>query len=127
LMTGLIESYQPEFILGAGGSFEKLPDAATSNATVGSVQSRGGVVERVARDTGSSFPLIDPALQLLLSTSGTTGSQKYVRLSRDAVVASPGQIAQALPIDERSVCIAHLPLHYSYGLPLVTSHRPSGG
>ena len=34
---------------------------------------------------------------------------------------------EALTIDERSVGIAHLPLHYSYGLSVVTSHLTSGG
>ena len=68
------------------------------------------------RDASRRPPPIDPALRLLLSTSGTTGSRKYVRLSRDAVVANARQIAEALAIDERSVGIAHLPLHYSYGL-----------
>ncbi len=91
-----------------------------------SAQSRAGVIEWIARESGSSFPPIDPALQFLLSTSGTTGSQKYVRLSRDAVVANARQIAQALAIDERSVGIAHLPLHYSYGLSVVTSHLRRG-
>jgi acyl-CoA synthetase (AMP-forming)/AMP-acid ligase II len=127
LMTGLIESYQPELILGPNGSSEKLPYARNDKATVRSAQSGAGVVEWIARESGSSFPPIDPALQLLLSTSGTTGSQKYVRLSRDAVVANAHQIAQALAIDERSVGIAHLPLHYSYGLSVVTSHLIAGG
>jgi acyl-CoA synthetase (AMP-forming)/AMP-acid ligase II len=125
LMTGLIASYQPELILGARGSVEKLPDIGKAN--VGASPSRARAVEWIARENGSSFPPIDPALQLLLSTSGTTGSQKYVRLSRDAVVANARQIAQALSIDERSVGIAHLPLHYSYGLSVVTSHLTSGG
>jgi acyl-CoA synthetase (AMP-forming)/AMP-acid ligase II len=127
LVTGLIESYQPELILGARGSAEKLLDAINGKAAVSSAQSRAGVVEWIASDSGTSFPPIDPALQLLLSTSGTTGSQKYVRLSRDAVVANAGQIAEALAIDGRSVGIAHLPLHYSYGLSVVTSHLTSGG
>ena len=34
---------------------------------------------------------------------------------------------EALAIDERSVGIAHLPLHYSYGLSVVTSHLVAGG
>jgi acyl-CoA synthetase (AMP-forming)/AMP-acid ligase II len=127
LMTGLLESYQPELILGARGSFEKLRDSASSKATVGSMRSRGGDLEWIARETDSSFPPIDPVLQLLLSTSGTTGSQKYVRLSRNAVVANARQIAEALAIDERSAGIAHLPLHYSYGLSVVTSHLVAGG
>jgi len=127
LLKGLIESYQPELILGQRGSREKLTDLSSGKATVGSAQSRAGVVEWIAREGDPSHPPIDPTLQLLLSTSGTTGSQKYVRLSRDAVVANARQIAQALAIDEASVGIAHLPLHYSYGLSVVTSHLTSGG
>jgi acyl-CoA synthetase (AMP-forming)/AMP-acid ligase II len=127
LMTGLTESYQPELILGPQGSSDKLPAGTNDNATLGSAQVGAGVVEWSARESDPSFPPIDPALQLLLSTSGTTGSQKYVRLSRDAVVANARQIAQALAIDDASVGIAHLPLHYSYGLSVVTSHLTSGG
>jgi acyl-CoA synthetase (AMP-forming)/AMP-acid ligase II len=127
VLTGLIEAYQPELVLGAAGIGEKLPAVANDAETSGSFDCRAGVIEWLARDGGSSFPPIDPALQLLLSTSGTTGSQKYVRLSRDAVIANARQIAEALSIDEQSVGIAHLPLHYSYGLSVVTSHLTSGG
>jgi acyl-CoA synthetase (AMP-forming)/AMP-acid ligase II len=127
LMKGLIDSYRPELILGPSGSGEKRPDPGEGEAASGVAKSRSGLVEWIAGESGSSFPPIDPALQLLLSTSGTTGSQKYVRLSRDAVLANARQIAEALDIDERSVGIAHLPLHYSYGLSVVTSHLTSGG
>ena len=127
LMTGLVESYQPEFILGPSGSAETLPYAMNDKATAGSAPSGARAIEWIARESDPSFPPIDPALQVLLSTSGTTGSQKYVRLSRDAVVANARQIAEALAIDERSVGIAHLPLHYSYGLSVVTSHLVAGG
>jgi acyl-CoA synthetase (AMP-forming)/AMP-acid ligase II len=127
LIKGLIASYQPELILGPPSSSEKLPDLSRGKATVSLAQSRAGVVEWTTTDAGSSFPPIDPALQLLLSTSGTTGSQKYVRLSRDAVIANARQIAEALHIHEDSVGIAHLPMHYSYGLSVVTSHLTAGG
>src|ERR1700761_135323 len=127
VLTSLIEAYQPDVILGAHGSLEKLPDSASDKATAGSAPSRGGDLDWIARDGDPSFPPINPALELLLSTSGTTGSQKYVRLSHDAVVANARQIAAALAIDERSVGIAHLPLHYSYGLSVVTSHLLAGG
>jgi acyl-CoA synthetase (AMP-forming)/AMP-acid ligase II len=127
LMAGLVESYQPELILGPSGSAETLPYAMNDKATVGSAPFGARAVEWIASESDPSFPPIDPAVQLLLSTSGTTGSQKYVRLSRDAVVANARQIAQALAIDGRSVGIAHLPLHYSYGLSVVTSHLTSGG
>jgi acyl-CoA synthetase (AMP-forming)/AMP-acid ligase II len=126
-MAGLVESYQPELILGPSGSAETRPYAMKDKATVGSAPFGARAVEWIARESDPSFPPIEPALQLLLSTSGTTGSQKYVRLSRDAVVANARQIAEALTIDERSVGIAHLPLHYSYGLSVVTSHLVAGG
>jgi acyl-coenzyme A synthetase/AMP-(fatty) acid ligase len=85
-----------------------------------------GAIEWVVRQAAPSIP-IDAELALLLSTSGTTGSRKYVRLSRDAVAANARQIAEALAIDELSAGVAHLPLHYSYGLSIVTSHLAVGG
>ena len=127
VLKGLIEAYQPELVLGSRDVGEKLHAVADARAASGSLSSRAGVIEWIARKGGSSFPPIGSVLQLLLSTSGTTGSQKYVRLSRDAVLANARQIAQALAIDERSVGIAHLPLHYSYGLSVVTSHLTAGG
>src|SRR6202020_959175 len=126
VLTGLIQAYQPELVLGACGFGEKLGPVADITGTSGSLDCRAGV-EWITRDDGRSSVAVDPALQLLLSTSGTTGSRKYVRLSRDAVVANARQIAGALAIDERSVGIAHLPLHYSYGLSVVTSHLVAGG
>src|SRR5262249_8927251 len=54
LMTGLIETYQPELILGARGAIEKVPDIAT--ADVRSAPSRTGALEWIARDAGPSFP-----------------------------------------------------------------------
>jgi acyl-CoA synthetase (AMP-forming)/AMP-acid ligase II len=126
-LKGLVEAYQPELILGSRDFGEKLRAVADGATASGSLKSRAGVIEWIARDAGPSSAAIDPALQLLLSTSGTTGSRKYVRLSRDAIVANARQIAEALAIDERSVGVAHLPLHYSYGLSIVTSHLAVGG
>ncbi len=127
VLTGLIEAYQPEVVLGARDIGENLRAVADVAGTSGSLDTRAGVIEWITRDEGPSSGAIDPALRLLLSTSGTTGSRKYVRLSRDAIVANARQIAKALAIDDRSVGVAHLPLHYSYGLSVVTSHLAAGG
>ena len=124
--SALIEAYQPDVVLSTPDIGEKLRDRAGASSGWRSYQSRAGVVEWIARGEAPSADL-NPALQVLLSTSGTTGSQKYVRLSRDAIVANAKQIAEALAIDERSIGIAHLPLHYSYGLSVVTSHLAAGG
>jgi acyl-CoA synthetase (AMP-forming)/AMP-acid ligase II len=125
-LSALIEAYQPEVVLSTPDIGARLRERAGLSRWR-SYASPAGVVEWTATDAAARRVDINPALQLLLSTSGTTGSQKYVRLSGDAIVANAGQIAEALSIDERSVGIAHLPLHYSYGLSVVTSHLAAGG
>ena len=126
-LRALMEAYQPDLVLSPPDIGGTLRDHVGASGDWRSHESRAGVVDWAARDAGTPSVDINPALQLLLSTSGTTGSQKYVRLSRDAIVANAGQIAEALAIDEHSIGIAHLPLHYSYGLSVVTSHLATGG
>jgi len=67
-----------------------------------------------------------PAAAVLLSTSGTTGSSKFVRLPLAALVANARQIADALHIASTDIALGHLPIHYSYGLSVVTSHLEVG-
>ena len=69
---------------------------------------------------------INPDLSLLLSTSGSTGSPKYVKLSRESVVDNASAIATTLAIDSSDVAAAHLDFHYSYGLSVLTSHLHKG-
>lgn len=65
-------------------------------------------------------------LALLLSTSGSTGSSKLVMLSADNLEANAESICAYLPITENDIAIAHLPLHYSYGLSVVNTHLSVG-
>lgn len=123
-LKGLIEAYRPEIVLGAREFGATM--RAVASGKPHSLESQAAAIEWVSSEA-APFPPIDPALTVLLSTSGTTGSRKYVRLSRDAVAVNARQIAEAVAVDERSVGIAHLPLHYSYGLSIVTSHLMAGG
>jgi acyl-coenzyme A synthetase/AMP-(fatty) acid ligase len=66
-------------------------------------------------------------LALLLSTSGTTGSPKLVRLSSDAVLANARSIASYLGLGPGDRAIASLPLHYCFGLSVLHSHLVAGG
>ena len=68
-----------------------------------------------------------PDLALLLSTSGTTGSPKLVRLSANALLANARAIATYLELDADERAIASLPLHYCYGLSVLHSHLYVGG
>jgi len=63
---------------------------------------------------------------ILLPTSGSTGSPKFVRLTASNVEANAHQIATALRIGPGARTFAHLPLFYSYGLSVLTSHLIAG-
>lgn len=65
-------------------------------------------------------------LAVLLSTSGSTGSRKFVRLSYENVDANAASIAEYLGIDGAHVAITALPVSYSYGLSVVNSHLARG-
>lgn len=70
--------------------------------------------------------LIHPELQLLLSTSGTTGSPKLIRLSRKNIISNAKSIHSYLNITENERAVASLPIHYSYGLSVLHSHLLAG-
>ena len=65
-------------------------------------------------------------LALLLTTSGSTGSPKLVRLSKENILENAKSIAQYLDIDQNERAITSLPMHYSYGLSVINSHLISG-
>jgi acyl-CoA synthetase (AMP-forming)/AMP-acid ligase II len=65
-------------------------------------------------------------LALLLSTSGSTGVSKSVRLSAGALEANARSIASYLALSEADRGLLMLPLHYSYGLSVLNSHLAVG-
>lgn len=65
-------------------------------------------------------------LALLLSTSGSTGSPKLVRISADSVAANASGIARALGLSSAQRAVTSVPLCYSYGLSILTSHMVAG-
>lgn len=80
--------------------------------------SRGG-------EGGAPCPL-HPELRLLLSTSGTTGDPRLVRLSEENITSNAAAIADYLGLGPRDVGVTTLPLHYSYGLSVLHSHLSVG-
>jgi acyl-CoA synthetase (AMP-forming)/AMP-acid ligase II len=69
---------------------------------------------------------VHPDLALLLTTSGSTGNPKLVRLSAGAVRANAEQISEVLGITADDVAITTLPLFYSYGMSVLNSHLLRG-
>ncbi|OII66465.1 non-ribosomal peptide synthetase [Streptomyces sp. CC77] len=69
---------------------------------------------------------LHPELALLLSTSGSTGSPKLVRLSHGNVQSNAEAIAHYLGIRPEDRAATTLPMHYCYGLSVVHSHLARG-
>lgn len=100
----LIKHYQPELLLATGDLGETIVEY---------------------RDAGShSAP--HPDLAVLLSTSGTTGSPKLVRLSAGNILHNAESIRAALAIQPDDCAMGSLPFHYSYGLSVLNSHLRAG-
>jgi len=71
--------------------------------------------------------ILNKNIKLLLSTSGTTGSPKFVKLSDENLVQNSTSIINYLPIVKEDVCPLNLPLFYSYGLSVLHSNAIAGG
>ncbi len=71
-------------------------------------------------------PELHPDLRLLLSTSGSTGSPKLVRLSAANLDANAAAIAAYLGLTHDDVALTTLPLDYCYGLSVLHSHLAVG-
>ncbi len=65
-------------------------------------------------------------LAVLLSTSGTTGSPKLVRLSYKNISSNAESIAEYLAITGTEKPITNLPMSYSFGLSVINSHLLKG-
>lgn len=116
-LQGLIDTYRPEVVL--------TVDEATPGATYRFDSTAGDVRLwwRVAPEPG---PRVHSQLAVLLSTSGSTGSSKLVRLTRRNVEANAASIVASLGLDPDERAMASLPLHYSYGLSVLNSHLHAG-
>ncbi len=58
--------------------------------------------------------------RLLLTTSGSTGSPKLVRLTAPNLESNARAIAQYLGLGPGERAVQSLPMHYSYGLSVLT-------
>ena len=89
------------------------------------VRAAGGRAEVVERRRGTAHHL-HPDLALLLSTSGSSGSPKLVRLSYANLQSNAEAIATYLGLGADDRAMTSLPLHYCYGLSVLHSHLAAG-
>lgn len=78
------------------------------------------------KPTGLKGSQISEELAMCLTTSGSTGSPKFVRLSAQNILSNAESIADYLHIDENECPVTTLPMYYSYGLSVINSHLIKG-
>jgi long-chain acyl-CoA synthetase len=65
-------------------------------------------------------------IKLLMPTSGTTGSQKYVIQTKENLISNTESIIKYLKLNSKKITITNLPLNYVYGLSIVNTFLRSG-
>lgn len=69
---------------------------------------------------------LHPELAILLSTSGSTGSPKLVKLSKENITSNTAAICKYLNLSDNDRAITTLKINYSYGLSIVNAHLDVG-
>ncbi len=65
-------------------------------------------------------------LMLLMSTSGSTGSPKLVKLSYLNIASNTDNIIKYLKVKSKDITITSLPISYVYGLSVINTHLHKG-
>lgn len=65
---------------------------------------------------------VSDKLSVLLTTSGSTGSPKLVRLSKENLMSNALSIVEYLNITANERPVTGLPMYYSFGLSIINSH-----
>ncbi len=107
--AALIDRYRPEVVL--RGRVAEGPTTAVAGTD---------------RAATASSPTTHPDLAVLLTTSGSTGSPKLVRLSHRNISTNARQIARSLSLTSADRGVTALPFHYSFGMSVLTSHASVG-
>ncbi len=115
LLKSLYEAYKPKYVW-APASFE-VEDSCCRYERFGYALSQTpfGDATRLSSD-----------LALLLTTSGSTGSPKFVRQSYANIRANTDSIVEYLALTATERPITTLPMNYTYGLSIINSHLDVG-
>jgi long-chain acyl-CoA synthetase len=112
-----VKNYQPEYLI--------INKKQNLNIDIHSFEfeSHDYKIYRCKSDEPTKF---NNQLGLLMTTSGSTGDPKLVRLSLKNIIANADSIISYLNITESDVAITTLPMQYSYGLSIINSHIRAG-
>ncbi len=117
LVLDLIHIYKPAYIWAPSDAIERFSDVNIEYETLGYCLLKTNYRE--------GFSLYKE-LALLLTTSGSTGSPKFVRQSYENIRANAESIVSYLELDNTERPITTLPMNYTYGLSIINSHLMVG-
>lgn len=116
LLQGLVERYEPNLVW--------LSDSRIWEFTGAKVLYQDYGYSLI--ELNCSLIHLHAELGLLLTTSGSTGSPKLVRLSYRNLWVNASSIAEYLDITTEERPITSLPMYYSFGLSVINSHIIKG-
>lgn len=111
LLESLINEYEPQYIF-----------SNTSDSRFVGYEKKAEFFSLAIYKTKYSFYNIDKNLELLLTTSGSTGSPKLVRHKKGNVESNALNISLAFEWDESEIGLLDLPINYTMGLSTVNTH-----
>ncbi|KIO78394.1 AMP-dependent synthetase [Pedobacter lusitanus] len=112
----LEQAYQPYYIY----------DPSRTEIDGFSAYTASSRIQLFKNESEPDYP-VHEEIKLLLSTSGTTGSPKFVKLSDQNLVQNAHSILEFLPILETDVTPLNVPIIFVYGLSIFTSNCIAGG
>ena len=116
IIKGLIEHYHPQYIW----TLTKRVDSLGIGNSVLTYE------DYTLLHTGEQIYEIHPDVLLCLTTSGTTGSPKLVKLTEENLRSNAESIAEYLHITDKERAITSLPMYYSFGMSVINSHLIKG-
>ncbi|HEY7800731.1 MAG TPA: non-ribosomal peptide synthetase [Hyphomonadaceae bacterium] len=117
---GCLRGGHPVVLLSHDADIEPLRTQYSPSAVIS-----GGADLKVERGPSNNVKL-HPDLRVLLTTSGSTGSPKLVRLSQANIQSNARSIADFLGLTPNDRALTSLQFNYSYGLSVLNSHFEVG-
>ena len=113
LLENLLSTYHPSFLWAPEDQVGQFPNTEKVYSAYG--------YALLKTNYEKTYPLYED-LALLLTTSGSTGSPKFVRQSYANILDNAQSIVKYLKLDETERPITTLPMNYTYGLSIINSH-----
>lgn len=116
LLGNFLNEYKPDYLW--------LPEEKAGDFSGDNVYSSAGYV--LLKMPASHTYKLNDELALLLTTSGSTGSPKFVRQSYTNLQSNTAAIVEYLKLDATERPITTLPMNYTFGLSVINSHLAVG-